>query len=206
MITAEILLAGVNLPGSRVDALLPWLNTAAEEFEIDSPLRAAHWLAQCAHESAGMTTFSENLNYSADALRRVFPRYFDGEFFSKSIEYARQPERIANRIYANRMGNGDEASGDGWRHRGAGLIQTTGKANHARVSEHFGIPLEQLGDWLRTPEGACRSAALFWRDNQLNELADKDDLRAVTKRVNGGYNGLSDREKYLKRFKAALGV
>ena len=189
-------------PSAKLEPFVEPLNATFEEFEINNVARECAFLAQAAHESAGFTALSENLNYSAEGLLRVFPRYFDG---ASATDYARRPERIANRVYANRMGNGDEASGDGWRNRGAGIFQITGEENHGRISEHFSIARESVGDWLRTPEGACRSAGLFWRDNGLNELADAGDFRKITKRINGGYNGWTDRVDYLERAQNALG-
>jgi putative chitinase len=179
------------------------LTAAAEEFEINTPLRTAAWIAQIAHESASLQAVSENLNYSAEALTRVFPRYFT---LSQAAVYARNPERIACRVYANRMGNGPEESGDGWTFRGAGLIQLTGKQNQREVAEHFGIPITEIGTWLRTPEGAARSAGWFWSKNGLNELADRDDFRSITRKVNGGFNGWEDRLAFYDRAKQVLGA
>lgn len=202
-LTLEDLKRIMPAAGERAAVFLAPLNSSMAEFEINTPKRQAAFLAQIAHESGSLARVSENLNYSYERLLQVFPKYFDA---ATAGHYARQPERIANRVYANRMGNGDEASGDGWRNRGAGLIQTTGANNHARVAEHFGIPREQVGDWLRTPEGACRSAGLFWYDNGLNALADAGDFLRITKRVNGGTHGLEERTAFLNRANAQLGV
>lgn len=166
------------------------LADAMEEFEIDTPQRQAMFLAQCCHESAYFRAVSENLNYSADGLRRVFPKYF------RDVDpnaYARKPEKIANRVYANRMGNGNEASGDGWRFRGRGLIQLTGKNNYIACGEGLEMDLLEDPSYLETPEGAARSAAWFWWNNDLNQFADKDDIVTCTKRINGGTIGLDDR-------------
>lgn len=167
-----------------------------------TPLRKAHFLAQVGHESADLNVMTENLNYSADALRRVFGKYFPNS--QTAEKYARQPQAIANRVYANRMGNGSEASGDGWLYRGAGLIQLTGKNNHQAFADAVGKPLAGIGDYLRTPQGACQSAAWFWAQNGLNRLADADDIRGITRRINGGYNGLDDRQQRLARAKSVL--
>jgi putative chitinase len=169
--------------GPKAGVFVDEINAACEEFEIDTPARQAAFIATCGHESQQLQRVSENLNYSANALLRVFPRYFNP---SQAAVYARQPERIANRVYANRMGNGPESSGDGWRHRGLGLIQVTGKNNQYAVADHFGIPRENIGEWLQTPEGASRSAAYYWQSNGLNELADEQDFRAISAKVNTG--------------------
>lgn len=171
------------LPNADAGKYVDELNDACEEFEIDTPDRQAAFVATCGHESQQMQRVSENLNYSANALLRVFPRYFNAQL---ARQYERQPERIANRVYANRMGNGDEASGDGWRHRGLGLIQVTGKNNQYAVADHFGIPRADIREWLQTPEGAARSAAYYWQSNHLNELADVQDFRAISAKVNTG--------------------
>jgi putative chitinase len=149
------------LPGAgrRAGVFIGPLMTATTEFEINTPLREAAFVAQVGHESSQLNAVSENLNYSAEGLARTFPRYFT---INEAQQYARNPERIANRVYANRMGNGDERSGDGWRYRGAGLIQLTGKNNQHAAADYFGIEYSVIGDWLRTPEGAARSAGWFW--------------------------------------------
>ena len=184
------------------ESLLPHLNHYTTSAGIITPLRQAHFLSQVAHESGSLNTVSENLNYSAEALQKVFKKYFPDSAIA--WKYARQPQAIANRVYANRMGNGSEASGDGWKYRGAGLIQLTGKNNHEAFAKAVGKPLEAVGDYLRTPEGAVHSACWFWATNGLNKLADADDVRAVTKRINGGYIGLEDRINKLKICKSVL--
>jgi putative chitinase len=173
------------------------LNEAADTYEIDTPLRQAHWLAQCAHESGHFRFVSENLNYSADALVRTFRKYFPT--LDAARPYARQPVRIAAKVYANRMGNGSEATRDGWTYRGRGLIQLTGKDNYVAFGEEIG----RVDDVLATPELisepdlAALSAAWFWHRNGLNALADADDVEAVTRRINGGVNGLAERQRLL---------
>jgi putative chitinase len=182
------------------------LNAPAELLRACADLPAqvrAHFLAQCAHESNAFTATAENLNYSAASLQRTWPARFNAV---SAREYARQPERIANRVYANRMGNGDEASGDGWRFRGQGYIQLTGRANVARFSlAHFGDDrLLFHPELLRTPAIAAAAARWFWDDSKLTPLALRDDIRAITQRINGGLNGLSDRIEWLERFRAQL--
>jgi len=178
------------------------LIAAMAEFGINTPARQQMFIATVAHESAQLTVLVENLNYSAEALRRVFGKYFPTD--AMAANYARQPERIANRVYANRGGNGNEASGDGWRYRGAGAIQLTFRDNHAACAAYFNRPVESIGDWLRTPEGACRSAGWFWSTNKINRFADVNDFDGVSDAVNrgsktaavGDSNGWADRLAY----------
>lgn len=181
------------------------LNNEMGKFEINTPLRAAHFIAQLAHESGSFHYSSENLNYSASALRAVFGKYFPTDELAEA--YARQPEKIANRVYADRMGNGDEASGDGWKFRGRGLIQLTGTDNYTNCGKATGMDLvdnpDQLAD---NADAAVAAAGWFWDMRKLNGYADEDDIKAITKRINGGYNGLEDREAYLAKAKEVLGI
>ena len=202
MITAEELRRIIPTAGERADVYAEPLRKAMLEFGIDPPTHAAMWIAQVAHESGGLRYVSENLNYSAQALLAVFGKYFDA---SEADSYARQPMQIANRVYANRMGNGDEVSGDGWRYRGAGLIQLTGKNNQHAAADYFGIPHDGIGDWLRTPEGAARSAGWFWATNKLGRFSDAGDFRGLTRAINGGYHGYEDRLKYYGRAQRVFG-
>jgi putative chitinase len=173
------------------------LNYTFEKFSINTRPRIAAFLAQTGHESAHFKAMRENLNYSRDALLRVFPRHFPTVALAES--YARQPERIANRVYANRMGNGDEASGDGWKFRGRGLIQLTGRQNVSRFAEYVGLNLDEAISYLETVEGACMGAGWFWHVNNLNRFADSGDFDTLTRRINGGVNGLADRRRLLER-------
>jgi putative chitinase len=186
-----------------VHALVSSLDVLSSKYEINSALRLAHFLAQTAHESGGFRVIEENLNYSADGLTKIFPKYFKDK---DPNEYARQPEKIANVVYASRMGNGDTASGDGYRFRGRGLIQLTGKSNYSGFATDSGVELEEAVTYLGTPTGAVESAAWFWHKNGLNHLADNDDVTAVTKKINGGTIGLEDREKHTEDFKQILGA
>lgn len=179
------------------EKFLPHLNHYMINEGIITPLRKAHFLAQVAHESGDLNILTENLNYSASGLIKVFGKYFPG--VELATKYARRPEAIANRVYANRMGNGLESSGDGWRYRGAGLIQLTGKNNHKAFADASGKPLEAIGDYLRSYEGAVHSAVWFWTKNGLNKLADQNDIMGITRRINGGYNGLQDRTEKFQR-------
>jgi putative chitinase len=178
------------------------------EYEINTPERVAAWLAQTAHESGYFKFLKENLNYRATSLRKVFGKYFPTDALAE--DYASRPnkqEAIANRVYANRMGNGDEASGDGFRYLGRGLIQLTGKNNYTLFAASIDTPLEEIPEYLQTFEGAVQSACWFWDQNGLNRFADSRDIITMSKRINGGTIGMEDRimkyEKCLKMFGAA---
>jgi putative chitinase len=179
------------------------LNKICKQYGIlDNHKRIAAFLAQVAHESGGFNFTRENLNYSAKALQAVFRKYFPTE--KEALAYERKPERIANRVYANRMGNGDEKSGDGWSFRGRGLIQLTGKENYTRFADSVKKPLEETVKYLETHEGAVESAAWFWDRNKLNVFCDKDDFVTLTRRINGGTNGLADRKHHYELALKAL--
>lgn len=164
------------------------------DYEINTVPRVAAFLAQTAHESGGYKALRENLNYKAESLMRVWPRYFPD--IATAQHYAHNQEAIANRAYANRMGNGDEASGDGWRYCGRGLIQLTGKSNYQAFAESIETPVEEIPEYLGTFEGAIQSGCWFWESNNLNQYADKGDILTMTKRINGGTLGLADRQKH----------
>lgn len=173
--------------------------------EVTTPLRQAMFLAQCSHESGGFKFKVENLNYSAEALHKVFKKYFPT--LAEAQKYARQPEKIANKVYANRMGNGDEKSGDGFRYRGRGYIQLTGKNNYRNFAHFQNKELnDEFLQWCESDEGAICSALWFWHTNNLNKLADAGDIKECTKRINGGYNGLEDRTQKYEAFKKLLGA
>ncbi|MDO8608861.1 MAG: glycoside hydrolase family 19 protein [Phaeospirillum sp.] len=204
MLTADVLRA--TFTGARptdIDRFTAPLAAASAEWGVDTPLRLAAFLAQIAHESGQFRALVENLNYSAEALLRVFPRHFDA---GQAAAYARQPERIGSRVYANRMGNGDEASGDGWRYRGRGLIQITGRSNYAACGEALGIGLVHAPEMLEQPSPAARSAGWFWHSNGLNRFADARDIEIITRRINGGLTGLEDRKAHYARACAAMEV
>ena len=177
-----------------------WFDACMEMFphyEINTMKRVAHFLAQCGHESNNFMTLEENLNYSVEGLQRIFKKYFPNQEIAK--EFARKPEKIANKVYANRMGNGDEKSGDGWNFHGRGLIQLTGRLNYNNYARDTGQTLEQAVDHLNHPHGALESACWFWHTRGLNKIADTDDITKLTTRINGGTNGLDDRTaKYNK--------
>jgi putative chitinase len=160
------------------------------DYDISTVPRVAAFLAQTAHESGGYRALTENLNYRAETLSKVWPSKFPPDV---AAQYAHNPEAIANRAYASRMGNGDEASGDGFRYCGRGLIQLTGKANYTAFAQSIDTPVEEIPDFLSTFEGAIQSACWFWENNNLNAVADAGDLVHMTKIINGGTLGLDDR-------------
>jgi putative chitinase len=174
------------------------------DYDINTPQRIAHFIAQCAHESGNFVFIRENLNYSAQGLMNTFKKYFPT--LELAQQYQRQPERIANRVYANRMGNGDEASGDGWRYCGRGLIQLTGKDNYTFFAGSLDIPVEEAAEYLATFEGAAQSACWFWEQNNLNRFADANDVKGLTRAINGGFIGLEDRIKHTNHALHVMGI
>ena len=187
-------LAQLLLGNPYLDHWYHALEQALPDYDINTPQRVAAFVAQCAHESGGFKAIKENLNYKAASLLKVFPKYFKSQQVAE--EYAHNQEMIAHRVYANRMGNGDEASGDGFRYCGRGLIQLTGHDNYQAFADSIQCDIDTLPEYLATFEGAVQSAAWFWETNNLNELADKQDIVALTKRINGGTIGLEDRKKH----------
>ena len=175
----------------HIDHWYAALSQLLDDYEINTPRRIAAFIAQCAHESGNFVFIKENLNYKAASLRKVFPKYFPTDV--QAAEYANKPERIANRVYANRMGNGNEASGDGFRYCGRGLIQLTGKDNYTFFAGSLSISEDDASEYLATFEGAAQSACWFWEQNNLNRLADAGDIKGLTRAINGGYIGLEDR-------------
>jgi putative chitinase len=169
-----------------------------DSYYVNTPLRLAHLFSQIKHES-GLKPISENLNYSAKGLATTFKKYFPTTALAN--EYQRQPQKIANRVYANRMGNGDEKSGDGWKYRGRGFIQLTGKDNYLMLSKDARIDCFNNPDLLLEEANAMIAALWFWNKNKLNDLADRDDIKAITKRINGGFNGLAHRQELLTKWK-----
>ena len=171
------------------------------DYDINTVPRMAAFLAQTAHESGGYKAIKENLNYRAETLMKVWPRYFPNMEIAR--QYAQQPERIANRAYGNRMGNGPEESGDGYKFCGRGLIQLTGKDNYTRYAQSTEQTLDEASEHLTTFEGCVQSAARFWEANNLNQWADSGDMKTLTKRINGGDLGLADR---IQHYQHALHV
>jgi putative chitinase len=179
-----------------IDALYEAFSTVLPKYEITSVERVAAFLAQCGHESADFTVLKENLNYSAEGLSKVFPKRFPS--VAAAQPYNRNPEKIANKIYADRMGNGPEASGEGYKFRGRGAIQLTGKENYSKFAASVDKSLDEAVAYCETLEGAIESACWFWSTNKLNALADATDIVALTKRINGGTIGLEDRKHHFE--------
>lgn len=198
---------GLNLErlrGAIPDSVITQIPDTAAKFNITTNLRLAHFLAQCAHESGNFTAVSENLNYSADGLMKVFPRYFPGNL---NESYAKNPEKIASRVYASRMGNGDEASKEGFKFRGRGYIQLTGKDNYRRFSQFIGEDCVANPDLVAT-KYPLASAAFFFNANGLWAACDRGnsvaEVEAVTRRVNGGTHGLADRQAKFDKYFSLL--
>jgi putative chitinase len=190
------------LPGNAyVNEWYEALSQLLPEYDINTPQRIAAFIAQCAHESGGFKFLKENLNYRAESLMRVWPRHFPTIEIAR--QYAHKQEKIANRAYANRMGNGNEASGDGWRFCGRGLIQLTGRNNYEEFADSIETPVDEIPEYLATFEGAAQSACWFWETNNLNKWADQGEMVTLTKKINGGTLGLEDR---IKHYKHALEV
>lgn len=203
MVTKEQLLKIFpTIKKANLDEIWQPLNDAMVEFGIDTPARKAMFLAQCAHESGMFGRVTENLNYRAETLLKVFPKYY--KTLNEAVAHARKPELIANRVYSSRMGNGDANTGDGYRYRGRGLIQLTGKTNYLECSKGLNIDLIKTPEYLETAVGASRSAAWFWSHNGLNRFADAGDVIGATKRINGGTNGLEERIELYKIAKSVL--
>lgn len=189
-----------KLKGHIPDSVITQIPDIMSKFNCNTPLRLAHFLAQCGHESGGFKAVSENLNYSADGLKKIFGKYFPGNL---AESYARQPEKIASRVYGSRMGNGDETTGEGYKFRGRGYIQLTGKSNYTNFAKFIGEDTVANPDLVAT-KYPLASAAFFFDSNKLWSICDKgaDDatVTAVTKRVNGGTIGLPDRLKHFKEY------
>lgn len=193
------------LPGNPyLDYWYSAMDRCLPDYDINTPQRIAMFVAQCAHESGNFRILKENLNYKAESLTKVWPRYFPS--IDVARQYAHNQEAIANRAYASRMGNGPESSGDGWRYCGRGLIQLTGKDNYTRFAMSIETPVEEIPAYLGTFEGAVQSACWFWETNNLNQWCDQGDVLTVTKKINGGTLGLADREKHYKHALHVLGA
>lgn len=200
-VTAEQL-SKITTKNKDNGALAAALNKVLEKYEINTKNRIAGFLAQCGHESLDFTVLKENLNYGAKGLRGTFGKYFADDAIA--TKYERKPEMIANRVYANRMSNGDEASGDGYKFRGRGAIQLTGKANYTAFAADIGKTIDETITYLETLDGAIESACWFWKKNGLNAVCDKDDITTMTKKINGGTIGLEDRKAHYEKAKQVL--
>jgi putative chitinase len=184
-----------------------WADAAMEilpKYEISTPNRVAGFFAQCGHESAGFKVLEENLHYRAETLDKIFPKYFKNAGRDASA-YAKQPEKIANVVYASRMGNGDTASGDGYKFRGRGPIQLTGRDNYTAFGKTVGLTAEEVIDYIQTKKGALESACWYWKSRNLNSACDENDIVKMTKLINGGTIGLEDRKKHYNEALAILG-
>ncbi len=194
-------------PNARDSIIYP-LDATADSilagFAINQNVRRiTHFFAQIAHECGGFRVLEENLNYSAGRLRKIFPTRFKTDAIAEN--FARKPDQIANKVYANRIGNGPESSGDGWRFRGRGLIQLTGRANYEKYGPLAGVDIVVEPDLAQEPATALKLAAAFWNSKELNELADQNHIKTITRRINGGLNGLQDRKDYLQHARAIWG-
>ncbi len=174
--------------------------TQFDNYHVNTPLRIAHFMGQIEHES-NLKPKAENLNYSTKRLLQIFPKYFNTANVNK---FANKPELIANRVYANRMGNGSEFSGDGWKYRGRGFIQLTGRWNYDKLSKAVGVDYVSHPNLLLNEADSVIGALWFWKFNGINELADKDSVGAVTKKINGGTIGLADRIAKVNKWKSKL--
>lgn len=204
----------MNLTQQQLQQMVPgiqyadhWYSALAQclpDYEIDTAHRIAAFIAQCAHESGGFRAIKENLNYKAESLCKVWPRYFPD--MATANRYAHNQEMIANRAYGGRMGNGDEASGDGAKFCGRGLIQLTGRSNYQAFANSLEMSIDDVPEYLATFEGAVQSACWFWENNNLNQWADSGDILTLTKKINGGTLGLDDRTKHYKHALEVLGA
>lgn len=190
---------------SKLKIAIDWVEPLEEVFrryEINTPLRQAAFIGQCAHESANFKTLEENLNYSAEGLMRVWPSRF--QTLEAAQPYHRNPEKIANRVYGGRMGNGTEETGDGWLYHGRGLIQLTGKDNYRMAGDALEMDFLHSPDYVLVPKYAALTAGWFWNKRGLNKEADIQDYTAMTKKINGGVIGLDDRIKHINHALEAL--
>jgi putative chitinase len=197
MLEAQLIALGID--GKWIEAL----NNTFEKYGINTPKRQAAFIGQCMHESGGFKLLEENLNYSAKALMATWPSRFPTEEMAN--QYARNPEKIANKVYGGRMGNADESSGEGWKYRGRGIKQLTGKENYQRCGEALSVDLVENPELLLEPKYAALSAGWFWNKHNLNDLADKADIETMTKRINGGLLGLDARKAAIAKAESILG-
>ena len=193
------------IPGNPyVDYWHSAMERCLPDYDINTPQRVAAFMAQCGHESGNFKFLKENLKYRAASLTKVWPKYFPNMDIAN--QYAGNEEKIANRAYAGRMGNGPEESGDGWRFCGRGLIQLTGRSNYQNFADSIETDINDIPAYLATFEGAVQSACWFWETNKLNQWADKGDMLTLTKRINGGTLGLDDRIKHYQHALHVMGL
>lgn len=200
--SVETFAAAAQLRPEMAARWYPHVMAAADRYDFRAPLRLAMWIAQVGHESGGFRTLAENLNYSLTGIRKTWPGRFPSD--ASAAPYVRSAAKLANSVYADRMGNGDTASGDGWRFRGRGLIQITGRESYGKCGKALGIDLLSKPDLLTEEKYAALSAGWYWDSRGLSALADGGHLEKVTRRINGGTHGLADREARLKVALAAL--
>lgn len=204
MLTPDLLRAAViHMPMTVGLEYVTQLNSAMAEIAVNTPERVALFVAQNAYESSYFSCFEENLNYSAARLIEVYPKHYDTAL---AAQHAHKPETIANHVYANRLGNGNEASGDGWKYRGRGSIMDTGKANYQRLMDVTSVDVITRPELVAQPAMAFKAGALFWSDHNLNDYGDMRDIAGSTRVINGGYNGLADRTKLYAACCKAFGV
>jgi len=199
LITPQQLVQVLPRASATAATLVPELNLSMLAYGIDNPARIAAFIAQLGVESGQFTCLVENLHYSAQRLAAIWPNRFSdgkGQPNALAIQLGGNPEAIANSVYAGRLGNGPEESGDGWRYRGRGLLQVTGRENYRKVGAALKVDLEATPELLEQPHYACQSAACFWADHELNDLADSGDFKTITLRINGGLNGYDERVKF----------
>jgi putative chitinase len=202
----EAQLAAMIPTNKEVAAWCEELNKALPKYDITTPERIAGFISQCAHESMDFNAMSENLNYREETLNKVFPRYF-GPGKRNAAEYAKNPEKIANYVYMDEFRTsklGNVQPGDGWRFRGRGLKQLTGRDNYTRFAKDYDMTAEEAAEWVETKEGALASALWFWNTNNLNTVADTGSVPALTKKINGGDIGLQDRQARYEKAMAVL--
>lgn len=203
MITKEQLKSITGIADdAKLTQLFAGITKTAEKYSINTNLRMCHFLAQILHESGNFVAVKENLNYSAEGLTKTFPKYFPTN--ESAIAYAKKPEKIANKVYSNRMGNGDETSGDGFKFCGKGYIQITGKENYTALAKDTGIDCVNHPELLLLPENAIISAGWYWNSRKLNAFADADDIVTITKKINGGTIGIDDRKAKLLKCKSII--
>lgn len=207
MLTANSFQHATGVSNSLRDAWYPHIAASLSAFQISTPLQQAHFLAQTGHESAGFLKVEEGLNYSENALTAMFGKRITAEqarAYGRNAMHPANQKMIASIVYANRNGNGDVNSGDGYRYRGRGLIQITGKANYEALVKQLGADVVANPDLLLGYRFAAMSAAAWWKNHGLNELADSDDVSRIARVINGGTNGLDDRKSRLSKSKGIL--
>ena len=202
MITSDLIKTAFPKIKLPVEEFVSILNKILPEYDINTKERIVGFLAQTGHESGGYTKFVENLNYGAEGLCSTWPKRFPT--LASAKPYARTPEKIGNKVYCDRMGNGPEASGDGWKYRGRGLIALTGKSMYQNFANYINKPLSECVEYCSSLEGSIESACWFWKENNLNKFCDKNDFVGLTKAINGGTTGIKDRSELKSKLEKLL--